>query len=96
VKFTHEGGNVRLHVETLRATSLRGIQISVEDNGVGMDEETINNLFSIDKQNSRIGTAGEQGSGLGLIVCKELVEKNSGKLLIESKVDVGSKITIEI
>ena len=95
-KFTPQGGEIRLHVETLCATSLQSVQISVEDSGIGMDEETQRNLFNIDRQNSRTGTAGEQGSGLGLIVCKELVEQNGGTMTVKSEVDKGSKITIEI
>ena len=101
VKFTPEGGKIRLNVvkrcvETERAPSPQGIQISVEDNGIGMNEETLRNLFRLDNQKSRTGTAGEQGSGLGLIVCKELVEKTGGKMTVESEAGKGSKITIEI
>ena len=92
VKFTHEGGQIGLSV----AASQQGVKMSVKDNGVGMDEETLHNLFRLDRQSSRVGTAGEQGSGLGLIVCKEFIEKNGGKLTVESKVGQGSKITIEL
>jgi len=120
-KFTPQGGEIRLHVETphvetRRATSpqqqnaqlpdakadekqyrhhpLQGIRISVEDNGLGMDEETQRNLFRLDRQYSRTGTAGEQGSGLGLIVCKELIEKNGGKMTVESEPGKGSKFLV--
>jgi signal transduction histidine kinase len=83
-------------METRHAASLQGVTISVEDNGLGMDEETRRNLFRLDRQHSHTGTAGEQGSGLGLIVCKELIEKNGGTMSVESEAGKGSKLTIEL
>ncbi|MBX3043599.1 MAG: PAS domain S-box protein [Candidatus Kapabacteria bacterium] len=62
----------------------------VKDQGLGMDEETQNKLFQIDKRVSTLGTADEKGSGLGLILCKDFVEKHGGKIWVESKVGVGT------
>ena len=55
-----------------------------------MDKKYMQNLFSIDKMESRPGTENERGSGLGLILCKEFVEKNGGILTVESKKGTGS------
>jgi PAS domain S-box-containing protein len=66
------------------------VEISVRDNGVGIDNKTIDNLFRIDKNPSTRGTADEIGSGLGLILCKEFVMKNGGKIWVESQLDKGS------
>ena len=65
------------------------IEIAVSDNGVGMNEETKNNLFSFESNQSSLGTANEKGTGLGLILCKEFVEKHGGKIWIESEEGKG-------
>ena len=72
-------------------------EICVKDTGTGMDKETIANLFRIDVQNkSEIGTRGEKGSGLGLILCKEFVEKHKGKIWVESEQGKGSSVGFSI
>ncbi len=88
VKFTNKGGNVTFEIEPLDSGKYI---ISVRDTGIGISEELMNELFRIDIQNSRLGTSGEQGSGLGLIVSKELLEKHNTSLHIESKEDIGSR-----
>jgi signal transduction histidine kinase len=64
--------------------------IYVKDIGVGMDEKIRNKLFRIDTYVTNIGTAGEKGTGLGLILCKEFVEKHGGKIWVESEEGKGS------
>jgi len=106
VKFTPKGGTI-----TLKATpnpseggefslpfgeGRGGACISVSDTGVGMSEEQIRNLFQLDSRNSRRGTADEQGSGLGLIVCKELLEKHGSEFHIESTEGKGSRFEFTI
>ena len=66
------------------------VQVSVSDNGVGMDEEVKNSIFRIDKHHSQSGTNGESGTGLGLVLCKDLVEKNEGTITVESNLNEGS------
>jgi len=78
---------------------IKGIKeyiVSVSDDGVGMTPEQIDNLFRIDRQQSHLGTAGEKGTGLGLIVCKEMIEKHGSTLHVESEIGKGSKFWFEI
>jgi len=87
VKFTNENGRI-----SISAVSIPGnyIEISVSDTGIGMSSSLINKLFLIEEKTNRKGTAGEQSSGLGLILCKEFVEKHSGKIRVESEVGKGT------
>ena len=66
------------------------ILIKVKDTGVGMDENEVAKLFKLEMTHSSIGKSGERGTGLGLILCKELVEKQNGKIWVESEVNLGS------
>jgi len=70
--------------------------ISINDDGVGMTPEQLRNLFRIDSAHSQRGTADEQGSGLGLIICKEFLEKHGSTLHIESEPGKGSRFWFEI
>jgi len=74
------------------------ITITIKDEGIGMDEATIEKLFSIEFKNSHVGTANEQGSGLGLILCKDFVERNGGEIWVKSTIGCGSefKFTLPI
>jgi signal transduction histidine kinase len=86
IKFTNDGGTVT--VATRRKDDY--IEVSVRDNGVGMPEEDIEKLFRIDVHHSTVGTGKEKGTGLGLILCKEFVEKHGGDITVESKPGEGS------
>ena len=87
IKFTNHGGKIEVH-----ASAVNGhYQFCVEDNGIGMDEETLDKLFKITKKTKRHGTEAEEGTGLGLILCKEFAEKNGGSIWVESEPDRGSK-----
>ncbi|MCL2131373.1 MAG: tetratricopeptide repeat-containing sensor histidine kinase [Lentimicrobiaceae bacterium] len=88
VKFTGSGGTITLEISQN--------SISVSDTGTGMNAEQLQNLFRIDKQHSKPGTSGEQGSGLGLIVCKEFIEKHGSQLHVESKQGEGSRFWFEV
>lgn len=72
------------------------IVIDVQDNGIGMDEEKVQSLFTIHSVHSSSGTAGEKGSGLGLIMCKELIEKQNGRIVVESTPGEGSCFSIRL
>ncbi|MBI9072171.1 MAG: PAS domain S-box protein [Melioribacteraceae bacterium] len=92
LKFTNENGKVIIDVN-LRESE---IEVAVIDNGIGMDESRIEKLFKIDEQVIEPGTSGERGTGLGLILCKELVEKNKGQIWVESKFGEGSKFAFTL
>jgi len=92
IKFTHKFGKIDLSaIETSDQ-----VEITVADTGVGMDEETQSKLFRLDVNLTTTGTAEEQGTGLGLIICKEFVEKHNGKIWVESKVNKGSAFKFTI
>ncbi|GHT18185.1 hypothetical protein FACS189429_4190 [Bacteroidia bacterium] len=71
-------------------------RISISDTGTGMTAEQIANIRNLDKTSAQQGTAGETGSGLGLIVCQELLEKHHSTLHIESEKGKGSRFWFEI
>jgi two-component system, sensor histidine kinase and response regulator len=87
IKFTYEGGKIEIKGKS----SKNHVEISVEDTGVGIDPEDLNKIFRIEIKHSTAGTADERGSGLGLVLCKEFVEKNLGQLRASSEVGKGSK-----
>ena len=70
--------------------------VEVRDNGIGIEPERINGIFSIQTSTTTVGTSGEKGSGLGLILCKEFVEKNGGQISVTSKKGEGSKFTFSL
>ena len=92
VKFTRSGGKIVLSARNFGDT----VEISVTDNGIGITPENMDKLFCIDCNVISYGTAGEQGTGLGLILCKEFIEKNSGTIRIKSDVGIGSTFTITL
>ncbi|MFH1042966.1 MAG: CHASE domain-containing protein [bacterium] len=87
VKFTKKNGNVIISVKEIEN---QFIEISITDNGIGMSEDLCNNLFRIDEKVGRTRTDGEISSGLGLLLCKEFVEKNGGKIWVNSEEGKGS------
>ncbi|MDR2571337.1 MAG: tetratricopeptide repeat-containing sensor histidine kinase [Oscillospiraceae bacterium] len=99
VKFTAKEGTVTLDISPCRdatnRVSTRYI-VSITDTGTGMSSEQIKNLFRLDRQHSHKGTAGEQGSGLGLIICNELLHKHNSILHVKSEEGRGSRFWFEI
>lgn len=91
VKFTPRGGNILLQANTDENGM---VHIKVRDTGIGMPHEIIADLYRLDKKTSRRGTENEPSSGLGLILCKEFVEKNNGQILVESIVNKGTTFTV--
>ena len=87
VKFTLKGGKIIIAANPIPDGD---IEISVTDTGIGMTKEMAENIFRLDVNTSRKGTDGEPSTGLGLIICKEFVEKQGGKLWVESEVGKGS------
>ncbi len=87
IKFTQPGGWVG--IETCMVGPM--VEISIKDTGVGIDPQKLNKLFMINASVASSGTAGEEGTGLGLILCHEFIEKNAGRIRIESEVGKGSR-----
>jgi PAS domain S-box-containing protein len=87
VKFTPKGGNIILSAETY---DNRTVKISIKDNGIGMNKEMINKLFRLDVKVNRAGTEGEPSTGLGLLLCKDFIEKHGGKIWVESEEGKGT------
>jgi signal transduction histidine kinase len=86
IKFTEKGGKVDIYSRLENSH----VVISVSDTGQGISEENMDKLFRIDKNLSTKGTHNEPGTGLGLILCKELIEKSDGKIWVKSKEGKGS------
>ena len=70
--------------------------ISIADNGVGIKEENLEKIFRIDIPHTTLGTNNEKGNGLGLIICKEMIEHNKGKLLVRSQPNNGTVFTFSL
>lgn len=87
VKFTQPGGRISILARRLEDA----IEISVADTGVGMPPSKINDLFMLDRRTSTNGTAGERGSGLGLLLCRDLIERQGSELKVKSVIDRGTR-----
>jgi len=87
VKFTMKGGKINLSAKT---TGDKSVEVSIQDTGIGMSPQIIDNLFRLDVKANRQGTEGEASTGLGLLLCKEFAEKHGGKIWAESKEGKGS------
>jgi signal transduction histidine kinase len=86
VKFTPKGGTIRIQGKE----NDQNTTISIKDSGIGMNSKILDNLFRLDVQTNRKGTEDEPSTGLGLILCKEFVEKHGGKIWVESEEGKGS------
>lgn len=93
LKFTPSGGEVWIEARDMEDV----VSVTVGDNGTGMNLNTLENLFRIDvKQNTVLGTEGEKGTGLGLILCKGFIENHGGKIGVESTPGKGTLFTFTI
>ncbi len=93
IKFTPEHGKITVDYEKNQEGK---VVISVKDTGIGMTDEQQNLLFKIDKSFNRQGTHNEEGTGLGLILCKEFVKKNNGEIWVESEEGKGSTFSFTV
>jgi PAS domain S-box-containing protein len=85
IKFTNVGGNIKIYA----ILKQDHVEITISDNGIGMNEKKRKSLFDISSKTT-LGTANENGSGLGLVLCKEFVMKNKGEIWVESEEGKGS------
>jgi PAS domain S-box-containing protein len=93
IKFTISGGKV---IVTANYNGDHYIVVKISDSGIGMAPELRNKLFQIDEKTSRPGTEGETSTGLGLLLCKEFIEKHGGKIWVESSVGQGSTFSFSL
>jgi PAS domain S-box-containing protein len=91
IKFTSKNGKIIFTTVTDKNEQKGFVTVCISDTGVGMDKETLSNLFKVEKSTTTIGTDKEKGTGLGLIICYEFVEKMGGKIWVESETGKGSK-----
>ena len=92
IKFTPQKGKVKISIRRHGGI----VELSFQDTGVGMGPEQVEGLFRIDVRHSSSGTDEEKGSGLGLILCKEFIEKNNGTIEVQSRPGEGSLFTITL
>lgn len=92
IKFTNRGGNISVDAEQNNGHVI----ISISDDGIGITPEKMQHLFKPDKNSSAVGTEGEKGTGLGLIICKDFVERNDGKIWAESNQEDGTTFFIKL
>lgn len=93
IKFTPKGGEITIEA---KEDEIYGLVVMIKDNGIGMKQETLNKLFKIDEHVNRPGTDGEPSTGLGLILCKDFIEKHHGKIWVESEEQKGSTFYFSI
>ena len=92
VKFTSSGGQVKIAGKV----NEHSIEVCVEDNGLGMHEEEVKNLFHPGKHFSTRGTNQETGSGIGLLITKEMISKNGGNIWVSSRKHEGTIFTFTL
>jgi signal transduction histidine kinase len=90
IKFTNRNGKIIIRAKQKDDS----IILEIEDNGIGMDENTIQNIFGFNPQKSMVGTENESGTGLGLLLVKEFVEKLNGSIYVNSELNKGSLFTL--
>jgi two-component system sensor histidine kinase/response regulator len=86
IKFSPENGNISISSQEGEGK----VKVKVKDDGVGISEKDQERLFTFGEFHSTSGTGGEQGTGLGLLICQEFVKKNGGNLAVESEKGKGS------
>jgi signal transduction histidine kinase len=92
IKFTPENGNIKIFANKTNEV----ITVNIEDSGIGISEIDIANLFRIDSKVKRKGTNNEDGTGLGLVLCREFIQKHNGSIWANSKPGSGSKFSFTL
>jgi signal transduction histidine kinase len=93
IKFTPKYGEINV---SATATPENIIEIKISDTGIGMSKELIDKLFLLNEKTNRKGTEGEPSTGLGLLLCKEFIEKHNGRIRVESEEGKGSTFSFTI
>jgi signal transduction histidine kinase len=92
IKYSNDGGQIIVDAKA----SGKKLQMIFKDFGRGIPQEEIDHIFRIDLHKGGIGNNNLEGSGLGLVLCRELIEKNNGSIKVESAVGEGTTIVIEL
>ena len=92
IKYSHRGSKVKITYNSSNGKH----RITVQDDGVGLTGEAIEKIFNFDSKYSVPGTEGEPGSGIGMMIINEMLERHNGKLSVESAINIGSKFTISL
>jgi len=92
VKYSHPESSVIISAQEKQGK----IELCIQDEGVGISQKVLNKLFQMEHHHYTLGTANEKGTGLGLLICKVIVDKNDGSISIESEEDQGTKIIVEL
>ncbi len=95
IKFTPAGGKIEISID-MSASYEESLSLSVKDTGLGIPEENIADLFSLNSQFRRKGTEQEPSTGLGLILCNEFAEQQGGSISVTSQVGTGSTFTLTL
>ena len=90
VKFTQKGGSITIQAEKDSKNTI----LSITDSGIGMNAKIVENIFKLNVKTNRNGTENEPSSGLGLILCKEFIEKHGGKIWVESGENKGTTFSV--
>ena len=96
IKFTEPGGKVEISGQVFADNKRKEIELRIKDQGVGMNKELSQNLLTTDKIFSTIGTSKEPGSGLGLLITRDYVEKNKGTISVTSEPGVGTEFVVTL
>lgn len=99
LKFTPSGGEVVISAQPFRAQAdetQQWIELSLRDTGLGISSQNLKKIFKIDSPFTTLGTAEEKGTGLGLIICQEMVDKNGGQMWIDSELNKGTTVRFTV
>lgn len=92
IKFTNKDGEIYITVEN----QISSVKLTISDNGIGMNQSQINNLFRLDHVSSRKGTSNETGTGLGLLLTRDFIRKHQGSISVTSEVNQGTSFIITL
>ena len=92
IKFSESGK----HIELTTKVDQDKVQLKIVDQGIGMSEHDLSKLFKMEESTQQIGNSVEKGAGIGLLLVKELVERNQGRVLVTSQSGKGSTFVIEL
>ena len=92
IKYTFFGGKIILSTEV----NEKFLEVSVADSGIGIEAFNLDKIFKLDSKFTELGTENESGTGLGLILCKEFVEKQGGSIWVKSKLGIGTVVTFTL